>query len=104
VWKSKQSKKPTEAGGKHLLYVDFLLHLLFDPEEGSDTFFRNIHGLLPDYTASHSRKQYSSQSQHLDHFCISSIETFLNLGFEMTSFTNNNNMNALESEVHLNNI
>jgi hypothetical protein len=34
--------------------------LLFHPEDGSNTFFQNIIKLMPDYKASHHRKQFSS--------------------------------------------
>jgi hypothetical protein len=33
--------------------------LLFDPEYGSNTFFRNVHTFLQDYTALYSRRQYT---------------------------------------------
>jgi hypothetical protein len=32
--------------------------LLFDPEDGGNTFVRNVGKLLPDYITSHPRRQY----------------------------------------------
>jgi hypothetical protein len=37
-----------------------LLSLLFDLEDRGSMFFRNACKILPDYTASHPRKEYSS--------------------------------------------
>jgi hypothetical protein len=34
-----------------LRFGDFLLGLLFHPEDGGDTFLRNVGGLLPNCTA-----------------------------------------------------
>jgi hypothetical protein len=39
--------------------VGFLLGLLFDPEDGRNTFSRNMDKLMPDYTASHPKTEYS---------------------------------------------
>jgi hypothetical protein len=43
-----------------LLHARCLLGLLLDTEDASSTFLRNISGILPDYTASHSRSYYPS--------------------------------------------
>jgi hypothetical protein len=45
----------------HLLLTDFLLCLLFAPEDGGDIFLQNI-GLSPDYMVLHLRRSESSQS------------------------------------------
>jgi hypothetical protein len=39
----------------YLLHACFLLGLFFGPEDGGDIFFRNVNGLLMDYTALYSR-------------------------------------------------
>jgi hypothetical protein len=36
--------------------------LLFDPEDGGITFFRNVGKLLSHYTASYPRRQFSSST------------------------------------------
>jgi hypothetical protein len=41
-----------------MVLPDFLLGLLFNPEDGSSIVLQNIGGLLPDYLAVHSRGQY----------------------------------------------
>jgi hypothetical protein len=43
-----------------LLYVDFLLHLFFDPENGGDTFLRNVNSHKI-YLAPHPRSRHSSR-------------------------------------------
>jgi hypothetical protein len=40
----------------------FMPELLFDPEDGSDTFFRNVE-LSPNYTVLQRRSSHDSQSQ-----------------------------------------
>jgi hypothetical protein len=45
-----------------LLGFCFLLGLLFEPEDGGSSLLRNVEKLRPDYTTSHSRRQYSSGS------------------------------------------
>jgi hypothetical protein len=47
-------------GGSSLLLAGCILGLLCDPEEGSSMFLRSIGEIIPDYTTSHSRRQYSS--------------------------------------------
>jgi hypothetical protein len=51
--KSNTSKKPASrestCSSCSLLIADFLLALLFDLEDGSDTFFRNVDGLQSNY-------------------------------------------------------
>jgi hypothetical protein len=37
-------------------HADFLLGMLLDPEDGDDTFLRNVGGLLMHYTALHPRE------------------------------------------------
>jgi hypothetical protein len=44
----------------YFLHVGFLLSLLFDPEDGSGIFFRNVDWLSPDYTVLYSRRYNSS--------------------------------------------
>jgi hypothetical protein len=44
-----------------LFIISFSLGLLFEPEDGSNTFLRIVGGLLPNYTALQPRKSYSSQ-------------------------------------------
>jgi hypothetical protein len=39
-----------------LILAECLFASLLDPEDRGDTFFRNVGGLLPDYTASYPRK------------------------------------------------
>jgi hypothetical protein len=39
-----------------------LLGLLFHPEAGGSIFLRNLSEFLPDYTALHPEKQYSSNT------------------------------------------
>jgi hypothetical protein len=41
-------------------HPDFLLCLLFDPEDGGDMFLRNVGGHSTDYTALYPIRQYSS--------------------------------------------
>jgi hypothetical protein len=53
--------KDMEGRGKHscyfcLLFAGYLLGLLFDPEDGGDTFLRKVSEFLPDYTALHFRR------------------------------------------------
>jgi hypothetical protein len=43
-----------------LLSADFLLGLLFNPEDNESTSLQNSGELLPDYTVLHPRRQYSS--------------------------------------------
>jgi hypothetical protein len=38
------------------IHADLLLGLLFDPEDGSDIFLRNVGRLSTDYTALYSRR------------------------------------------------
>jgi hypothetical protein len=40
----------------------FLLGILIDSEDGGSTYFRNVGGLLRDYTASYLRIYFSSQT------------------------------------------
>jgi hypothetical protein len=40
-----------------LLYSDYFLDVLFDPENGGDKCLRKVSELLQDYTASHLRRQ-----------------------------------------------
>jgi hypothetical protein len=56
VPKFKVSKYPAEAGSK---FVHFSLCLLFDPENGSNTHFRNVR-LCENDEALKSRRPYSS--------------------------------------------
>jgi hypothetical protein len=44
----------------YLLHTGFLLGLFFDPEDGSDVFFRNVGCLSTDYTALYPRRQNST--------------------------------------------
>jgi hypothetical protein len=46
------------AGSK--LFTGFLLGLLFDPEDGDDTFLKNASEFVLNYTALQSRRWYSS--------------------------------------------
>jgi hypothetical protein len=39
----------------------FLLNYFFDPEDGGDTFLRNVGCNSTDYTASYARRRYSSR-------------------------------------------
>jgi hypothetical protein len=43
-----------------LLIADFLLRLLFYPEDEGDMFLRNIGGLLPNYNGFQVRRPYST--------------------------------------------
>jgi hypothetical protein len=43
-----------------LPHVGFLLDLLYNPEDGNDTLFRNVGSLLMDYTALYLGRQNSS--------------------------------------------
>jgi hypothetical protein len=45
--KSNPSKKPA----KNKMTAGCLLGLLFDSEDGGDTFLQNVNGLLPNYMA-----------------------------------------------------
>jgi hypothetical protein len=53
-----------KTGGKAVLATcfqgGFLLRLLFEPEDGSDMFLRNVGRLATDYAASYPRRSYSS--------------------------------------------
>jgi hypothetical protein len=50
--KSVPSKKPASSLQKeNMLHAGFLLGLLFNPEDGSDMFFRNVCGLSTGYMA-----------------------------------------------------
>jgi hypothetical protein len=42
-------------------FVTFLTGLLFNPQDGSSKFIRNVSELLSDYTTSHAIKQHTSQ-------------------------------------------
>jgi hypothetical protein len=65
---SNQSKKPDACC---LLYADFLLGLLFDPEDKGDMFFQNVGRLSPNYKALHPiRNKYSALT------CVFSIHEF----------------------------
>jgi hypothetical protein len=44
---------PAEFFACRLFLDDFLLGLLFAPEDGDNTFLRNLDGLLPEHTALH---------------------------------------------------
>jgi hypothetical protein len=44
-----------------LLLTSYLIGLLFDIEDGGNTWFRNVCERLPDYIALFSTTQYSSQ-------------------------------------------
>jgi hypothetical protein len=46
-----------KAGGKQSFKAGFLLGIFFDPEDGSDTFLRNVGCLSRDYTALYSRRE-----------------------------------------------
>jgi hypothetical protein len=41
-------------------------NLVFDPEDGGDTFLRNVGCISTDYTASHPRRWYSSKKKELN--------------------------------------
>jgi hypothetical protein len=43
-----------------LIHGGSLLGLLFNNKDGNDMFFRNVGGLLPDYTALYRKRQNSS--------------------------------------------
>jgi hypothetical protein len=45
-----------------MILGDSVLHLLLETEDGSITLIRNVGAFLPEYTASHPRRQYSSQT------------------------------------------
>jgi hypothetical protein len=47
-----------------LLHAGFLLDLLFNSEDGGNTFFQNITEFLLDYTASYPKRQYASNRGH----------------------------------------
>jgi hypothetical protein len=49
--------------------VPFLLGLLFDSEDGGVTYFRNIVKPIPDYTALHARRWYSSKYKYMKTKC-----------------------------------
>jgi hypothetical protein len=46
----------------HLLLALGLLGLLFHPEVGGSIFLRNLTEFLPDYTALHPERQYTSHT------------------------------------------
>jgi hypothetical protein len=48
-----------QAQKKRFFFFGFLHGLLFDLEDGSSTFVRNVSELLQEYTALHLRRQYS---------------------------------------------
>jgi hypothetical protein len=48
---------PPSSGSKNKLAA-CLNGLLFDHEDGDSTFYRNVRKIVPDYTASHPRRQY----------------------------------------------
>jgi hypothetical protein len=53
-----------------VIFVWFLIAhslrgLLFDSEDGGNTFVRNVSGLVPNYTALPPRRSYSSEQWHL---------------------------------------
>jgi hypothetical protein len=59
--KTRQASDYLESSSKRdtlLLLASFLLGLLFNPEKECSTLLWNIGKLLPDYTASHSKRQY----------------------------------------------
>jgi hypothetical protein len=53
--KNKPSKKPAALLATYY-HAGFLLGLLFDPEDGGDTFLRNVASLLTDYMALYPRR------------------------------------------------
>jgi hypothetical protein len=62
---SQASNQPArERYAWHFILAGYLLGLLFDPEDGSNTFFRGVSRLLPDYTASHL-SLYCSHREYL---------------------------------------
>jgi hypothetical protein len=44
-----------------MLHAGFLLGLLFDPEDGGNTFLKNAGSLSPDYTALNYKRPQTSQ-------------------------------------------
>jgi hypothetical protein len=55
--RERQARNQQESGP--LIRADFLLDLLFDPEDGGDMFLRNVVYLSPDYMALHPRHRSS---------------------------------------------
>jgi hypothetical protein len=54
-------KKETASTESKAFFITGFLHgLLLDPKDGNSAFVRNVSELLPDYTALHLRRQYSS--------------------------------------------
>jgi hypothetical protein len=50
--KGRQARKQQEGGFNfRLIPTAFLFGLVFNPEDGGDTFFRNVSVYLPDYMA-----------------------------------------------------
>jgi hypothetical protein len=45
--------------------AEYSFNLLFDPEDGGNTFLRNVDKYLLDYTASNPRRYYSSRFKRI---------------------------------------
>jgi hypothetical protein len=65
----------SKAGLPSLLFSPYFIGLLFDPEDGSNTFIRKVNKLQLNYAASRPRRWYSSE--------ISSVRIFK---MELTNF------------------
>jgi hypothetical protein len=94
-----QVRNEQEAGCmKNLLVATFMLPLLFDSEDGGNTFLRSVGALLPTYKALYPKIMYTSFDDILSELVIVTLN-LPQISKYIISIMSNHKKNCLHSEL-----